>query len=190
MRSLATLFRGRRGERRLWLDLGDFRDLIRRRGAQEKWQDHGLGLLRTILHQQGLATDMFSTRQCTSWDEVEARMHGYDMLIMNVRSYTYPFALRAAKLFKQLNPDGLVLTGGMHATVALDEMEAVDAFDKICQGPGEHVIVDLVRDPSAFPRVIKGVGAKSMAEWPMIDRTLWPKPASRKLRCRSSTADR
>jgi anaerobic magnesium-protoporphyrin IX monomethyl ester cyclase len=41
-----------------------------------------------------------------------------------------------------------------------------------------------VRDPSAFPRMIQGVGAKSMAEWPMIDRTLWPKPASRKLRRR------
>jgi radical SAM superfamily enzyme YgiQ (UPF0313 family) len=29
--------------------------------------------------------------------------------------------------------------------------------------------------------VILGVGAKSMAEWPMIDRTLWPQPASKKL---------
>lgn len=184
MRSFSSLFRVRRATRRLWLDLGDFRDLIKRRGAHEKWQDHGLGLLRTILHQHGLKTRMFSTRQCANWDEVEARMHGYDMLIMNVRSYTYPFALRAAQIFKRLNPHGVVLTGGMHATVALDEMESVEAFDKICQGPGENVIVDLVRDPSAFPRVIQGVGAKSMAEWPMIDRTLWPKPASRKLRRR------
>jgi anaerobic magnesium-protoporphyrin IX monomethyl ester cyclase len=168
MRSFSSLFRG---SRRLWLDLGDFRDLVKRRGAHEKWQDHGLGLLRTILHQNGLKTHMFSTRQCASWDEVEAQMRGYDMLIMNVRSYTYPFALRAAKIFKRLNPHGVVLTGGMHATVAPDEMEEVDAFDKICQGPGENVIVDLVRDPSAFPRMIQGVGAKSMAEWPMIDRS-------------------
>ena len=69
----------------------------------------------------------------------------------------------------------------MHATVALDEMKAVPEFDQICQGPGENIIVDLVKDPRAFPRVILGTGAKSMAEWPMIDRTLWPKPASRKL---------
>ena len=41
-----------------------------------------------------------------------------------------------------------------HATVAADEMLAVPAFDNICQGPGEQVIVDLVRDqrvPAAFP---------------------------------------
>jgi radical SAM superfamily enzyme YgiQ (UPF0313 family) len=104
------------------------------------------------------------------------------MMIMNVRSYTFPVALRAAQIFKEVNPDGLVLTGGMHATVALDEMEAVPQIDKICQGPGEKVIVDLVRNPDNFPRVFLGQGARSMAEWPMIDRTLWPKPASRRLK--------
>lgn len=165
----------------LWLDLGDLGDLVNPAGPHEQWQDHGLGLLRTILHQNGVLTDLFSTRQCTSWDEVKRRLTGYEMLIMNVRSYTFPVAYRAAKLFKEVNPNGLVLTGGMHAPVALDEMEEIPEFDKICQGPGENVIVDLVTNPSAFPRVIMGVGAKSMAEWPMIDRTLWPKPASKKL---------
>jgi anaerobic magnesium-protoporphyrin IX monomethyl ester cyclase len=166
---------------RLWLDLGDLGDLVNPAGPHEQWQDHGLGLLRTILHQNGVMTDMFSTRQCTTWDEVKQRLAGYEMLIMNVRSYTFPVAYRAAKLFKEVNPNGLVLTGGMHATVALDEMEEIAEFDKICQGPGENVIVDLVKNPHDFPRVIVGAGAKSMADWPMIDRTLWPQPASKKL---------
>jgi anaerobic magnesium-protoporphyrin IX monomethyl ester cyclase len=166
---------------RLWLDLGDLGDLVNPAGPHEQWQDHGLGLLRTILHQNGVLTDMFSTRQCTTWDEVKRRLAGYEMLIMNVRSYTFPVAYRAAKLFKEVNPAGIILVGGMHATVALDEMEEIPEFDKICQGPGENIIVDLVKHPHDFPRVIMGVGAKSMAEWPMIDRTLWPKPASKKL---------
>lgn len=167
--------------KRLWLDLGDLGDLVNPAGPHEQWQDHGMGLLRTILKNNGLETDMFSTRQCTSWDEVERRMKGYDMLIMNVRSYTYPVAYRSAKIFKKVNPKGVVLTGGMHATVALDEMLSVPEFDKICQGPGENTIVNLVANPDAFERVTLGVGAKSMAEWPMIDRTMWPKPASKKL---------
>ncbi len=166
---------------RLWLDLGDLGDLVNPAGPHEQWQDHGLGLLRTILHNSGVTTDLLSTRACTSWKEVRSRLKGYEMLIMNVRSYTFPIAYRAAKLFKEVNPDGIVLTGGMHATVALDEMTAVEEFDKICQGPGENIIVDLVSHPQNFPRVILGAGAKSMAEWPAIDRTLWPKPASRKL---------
>lgn len=170
------------GTRRLFLDLGDLGDLVNPAGPHEQWQDHGLGLLRTILHNNGLMTDIASTRACRTWDEVRKAVRGYDMVMMNVRSYTFPVALRSAQIFKEENPNGIVLTGGMHATVALDEMLEVEAFDKICQGPGEGVIVDLVRDPHAFPRVILGTGAKSMAEWPVMDRELWPKPASRKLK--------
>ena len=165
----------------VWLDLGDLGDLVNPAGPHEQWQDHGLGLLRTILHQNGVMTDLLSTRACTSWEELEAQLKGYEILIMNVRSYTFPVAYRAAQIFKKVNPKGMILTGGMHATVALDEMEAISEFDRICQGPGENIIVDLVKDPKSFPRVILGVGAKSMAEWPMIDRTLWPQPASKKL---------
>jgi anaerobic magnesium-protoporphyrin IX monomethyl ester cyclase len=165
----------------VWLDLGDLGDLVNPNGPHEQWQDHGLGLLRTILDQNGIQTDVLSTRAVTSWDQLRKQLQGYKMMIMNVRSYTFPVAYRSAKVFKEANPDGLVLTGGMHATVALDEMKAVAEFDKICQGPGENVIVDLVRDPAAFPRIFMGTAAKSMADWPMIDRTLWPQPASRKL---------
>lgn len=166
----------------VWLDLGDLGDLVNPDGPHEQWQDHGLGLLRTILHQNGIETDILSTRAVTNWDQLRRQLQGYRMMLMNVRSYTYPSGLKAARMFKEINPDGLVLTGGMHATVALDEMEAVPEFDKICQGPGENVIVDLVRNPNDFPRVLLGQGSRSMAEWPMMDRTLWPKPASRRLK--------
>ncbi|MBN1967240.1 MAG: radical SAM protein, partial [Anaerolineae bacterium] len=169
------------GPKRLFLDLGDLGDLVNPAGPHEQWQDHGLGLLRTILHQNGLETDLASTRAVTSWRQLSRDLKGYNLLIMNVRSYTYPVARQAAEIFKSLNPDGMVLVGGMHATVALDEMEAIPAFDRIVQGPGENIIVDLVRDLHAFPRVNLGIGAKSMAEWPMLDRTLWPKPASKHL---------
>ncbi len=163
----------------LWLDLGDLGDLVRPRGPHEQWQDHGLGLLRTILHQNGVMTDIYSTRCATSWGQVRKNLRGYDVLLMNVRSYTFPLAYRAAKTFKELNPRGLVIAGGMHAAVALDEMLQVEEFDRICHGAGEGIIVDLVRDPLSFPRVVEGVGAASMAEWPMMDRTLWPRPHRR-----------
>jgi anaerobic magnesium-protoporphyrin IX monomethyl ester cyclase len=166
----------------VWLDLGDLGDLVNPAGPHEQWQDHGLGLLRTILHNSGIQTDLLSTRAVTDWNQLRRQLHGYQTLIMNVRSYTYPVALKAAQIFKEVNPHGLILTGGMHATVAMDEMEAVPEFDRICQGPGEQVIVDLVKDPLSFPRTFVGTGTRSMADWPMIDRTLWPQPASRRLR--------
>lgn len=166
----------------VWIDLGDLGDLVHPDGPHEQWQDHGLGLLRTILHENDIHTDILSTRAVTSWEQLREQLAGYKIALMNVRSYTYPVARKSAQIFKELNPDGLVMAGGMHATVAPDEMEEVEAFDKICQGPGENVIVDLVRNPDDFPRLLLGQGSRSMAEWPMIDRSLWPKPASRRVR--------
>jgi len=177
---MASVFtRRKRTSDILWLDLGDFGDLLNPKGKHEQWQDHGLGLLRTILHKNGIPTDLLSTRVMTSLRQLRKGMRGYRTLVMNVRSYTYPMARKAARLFKEENPGGLVLTGGMHATVASEEMKEVPEFDKICMGPGEATIVDLVRTPGAFPRIFPGRTVKSMAEWPPIDRTLWPEPGRR-----------
>src|SRR3989441_11095381 len=90
----------------LWLDLGDLGDLIKPQGADEKWQDHGLGLLRTILHRKGILTDLLSTRAMTSWNQLRKGVRGYKTLVMNVRSYSYPMARRSARIFKEENPDG------------------------------------------------------------------------------------
>ena len=164
----------------IWLDLGEFDELAAKRDPGGKWQDHGLGLLRTILHQNNVITDIASTRSVPSWDALSPSLEGYNILLMNVRSYTFPLAVTASELFKKLNPNGLVIVGGMHTMVAQDEMEAIESFDKICVGSGENTIVDLVKDPNSFPRVFQGKGTRSLADWPMIDRTLWPKPADKR----------
>lgn len=86
---------------RLWLDLGELGSLLDAKGPHEQWQDHGMGLLRTILHQNGIFTDMISARAFSSWKQIGKEMRGYEMLIMNVRSYTFPVARTAAKLFNR-----------------------------------------------------------------------------------------
>ena len=72
-------------EKIVWVDLGDLGDLVNPAGPHEQWQDHGLGLLRTILHQNGVMTDLLSTRAITSWDQLKPQLKGYEMMIMNVR---------------------------------------------------------------------------------------------------------
>lgn len=158
------------------MDLGDFGNFLSPQVNTEMWQDHGSGILRTILHKNGIMTDIVSMRSMQGIGDLALALQGYDMLIMNVRSYTYPFAKQAAELFKQFNPDGLVITGGMHATVAADEMQAVPEFDYICSGSGEEIICDLIKNPKSFSRLVQGIGSPSLSDWPMIDRTLWPNP--------------
>lgn len=162
--------------KRLWLDLGDFGVFLQPSLGTEAWQDHGSGLLRTILHKNNLFTEVASLRNMTGWGDAALAMMKYDMLLMNVRSYTFPQAKKAAELFKQLNPNGIVIVGGIHATVAPHEMEPIKDFDYICSGSGEETIVELVRDPKSFSRNVQGIGSASIDEWIDIDRTLWPNP--------------
>src|SRR5262245_36569807 len=167
--------------KRLWLDLGPPGTFSRFRRAAgfEFWQDHGMGLLLTILRQQNNAIDGFSLRSVRSWRTLGLRLRNYDQLYLNVRSYTFPFARKAAEIFKLANPRGIVIAGGIHATVAGEEMERVSAFDHICKGSGEGIIADLAHDPHSFPRMIAAGTQKPQHSWTMIDRTLWPNPGMR-----------
>jgi hypothetical protein len=92
--------------RRLWLDMGDLGDLVNPAGPHEQWQDHGLGLLRTLMHQAGLMTDIASTRAVTSWRQLRSQIKDYDVVFMNVRSYTFPGACKSAEIFKEVNQIG------------------------------------------------------------------------------------
>lgn len=161
----------------LWLDLGHFSQLIKPNGPHEQWQDHGLGLLRTVCHRAGVKTDVASLRAVSNWHQAEKVFNGYDVLCMNVRSYNLSQAKKAARLFKERNKDSVVIVGGMHATIAPDEMLAVEYFDVVCCGPGEEVIVDILRNPRDQPRRVAGKGVETLDHWPRLDRELWPKPA-------------
>jgi radical SAM superfamily enzyme YgiQ (UPF0313 family) len=165
--------------RTLFVDMGPFGGLLGHHGPNQIdmfWSDHGVGLLRTILKEAHVDTDIVSTRLCSNWTEFWPQLIGYDTIIMNVRSYRFGPAKMIARAFKDMNPDGIVLVGGMHASVAPEDMEAVEEFDHICKGPGEKVIVDLVKNPGDFPKIFDGPKSARMEDWPRMDRTLWPRP--------------
>ena len=160
--------------KRLWLDIGKPGSLFTN---LEYIQDHAVGLLMTILKNAGIEISLASTRNIVLKRQLVRKFQNVDILIMSVLSFHYPFAVKCAKLFKKVNPGGIVIVGGLHVSVAIDEMIKVKEFDYICKGPGEKIICSLVTEPEKYPRVIEGNGEKSMAKWPFIDRTLWPKPA-------------
>lgn len=160
----------------VWVDMGDIGAFYSSGVNLDMWQDHGLGVLRTIMHNAGIQTELISLRALHSWEELGPVIADYDIVLMNVRSYTFPMATNTAKIYKQVNPKGIVIAGGMHATVALNEMVPIKDFDYIVQGGGENTICDIVRDPKSFTRVVRGISSASLSEWPQIDRTLWPNP--------------
>lgn len=163
--------------KRLFLEADELGQWLIPHGPHERWSDHGMGLLMTIAHEHGYPIDSMTLKSMHSWAEYRMVVKGYDVLAMNVRSWRYIYAKRAAEIFKMVNPNGQVWVGGMHATVALPEMDAVPEFDVIVQGNGEGAWLDLLANGGSSERLVCGHlrGFESMDDRPWIDRTLWPR---------------
>lgn len=159
----------------LWLDLGEFGKMNCFGSPLEQFQDHGLGLLRTVCARSGLNTRVASLRAMSDWDQFDQAIRNLDVLCLNVRSYNLTLAMEAARRFKKVNKDGRIVTGGMHATIAPEEMLGCEDFDVVCSGSGENLIVDIIKAGSG-PREISGIGVRELDQLPWLDRELWPRP--------------
>lgn len=144
--------------------------------SSDLWQDHGLGLLRTVANQAGWKTFVLSTKNYLSAIEIVQDLKCFDLIIMNVRTYNLIQAQEISTLFKKENSQGKVLVGGMHALVSLDDMKAHPDFDHICVNGDHETLLEILNTLSTVDRVIYGNQAKSMDSWPIIDRHFWPKP--------------
>ena len=144
-------------------------------GAHECWQDHGAGMLLTLARDAGYAFDVLSLKALHSWGEFRMKVKGYDLLTMNVRSWRYIYAKKAAEIFKSVNPDSQVWVGGMHATVAPEETQSVPEFDVIVSREAEQTWLDLLRSGGSEQRVLTGRGVSDLDSLPFVDRELWPR---------------
>jgi radical SAM superfamily enzyme YgiQ (UPF0313 family) len=146
--------------------------------STDLWQDHGLGLLRTVVDNAGFGSFVLTTRNYTAVAEIAKDLSAFEVVIMNVRSYNYVQAKDISTAFKERNPQGKVLVGGMHTLVSLEDITSHPAFDHICVGGGEESILDMLRALPDLERVTMGKESKSMDSWPRINRRLWPKPVN------------
>ena len=139
---------------------------------------HGLGLQRTVVAKAGFSSFVLTTRNYTHATEIVKDVRAFDLVIMNVRSYNFIQAKDISTLFKEANPAGKVMVGGMHTLVSLADMTSHDAFDYICVGGGEGSILEMLHALPKLERITIGQESKSMDSWPKINRHLWPKPVN------------
>lgn len=162
---------------RLFLEADEIGQWQRPHSVHERWSDHGAGLLLTLANQRGYPMESMTLKAMHSWAEFRMAIKGVNVLAMNVRSWRYIYAKRAAEIFKSVNPNGQVWVGGMHATVALQEMIAVPEFDVIVSGAGEGTWLELLENGGSSERILQGHcrGFENLDNHPWIDRTLWPR---------------
>lgn len=161
-----------------WVDLGcgDVGLWYRQHSLHELFGDHGMGLLLTIAREQGHNIDVIPMQLLHSWAEYRMAVKPYDVICMNVRSWRYSYAVKAARIAKSANPNIQVWVGGFHATVARHEMEEITEFDVIVSKEAEGTFLKLLEDGGSKERFIEGDVGKycDMDELPYIDREVWP----------------
>ncbi len=165
-----------------FIDLGPWGIGLQTNGlSTEHWQDHGIGLLRTVLYNEGITSCVYSTKNYKKADEIAIDISKNEIIIMNVRTYNFHIAKEIAIEYKKINPKGLIYVGGMHASVDLKSMVDFKEFDKISVGVGVNQILKLIKEPQNTERVSYSNEKYTMDEMPWINRNLWPKMYSSKL---------
>lgn len=157
----------------LWMSLDDAGQFISRR---KPYVNHAIGLLRTVLHNADINTDLKDLRYVWTKKQVRDRVRGYDTLLMSIMTFNFKYAVTVARIFKECNPNGRVIVGGVHASVDLAQMINTKEFDTVIQGPGENVIVDMINNLCEGQTYVTKHLNNSLNSWPTINRSLCSSP--------------
>lgn len=110
-------------------------------------------LLKSPIHNENFArhkiVDMGILQQLSLEEVVSSflskfDMCAYDILLVSSLSNTHSAAMRVIRAYKQYNPTGFVIVGGIHPTVAPEETIRQDGIDAICIGEGEEALIELL----------------------------------------------
>ena len=87
-----------------------------------------------------------NNRSHSAWVEFKEKLINFspDILGISVTTQTYPSAVKAAEIAKELNEDLIVVVGGPHPTVMPAETLAEPCFDAVVRGEGEYTMLDCV----------------------------------------------
>jgi len=143
------------------------------KGMEAGWISHGLAHLSSAAKAQGFAVDLIDLRALSSWDHFREvfRERDPDVVGLTMMSVDYNPVMQAVEVIKEVKPDTVVVVGGPHPTLALDEVAANEKVDYIVTNEGEITFPRLLRAlEEGHPppeRVLRG-------EMPVLDDLPFP----------------
>jgi len=107
---------------------------------------HGLGYLSAVLKREGHQTSLIYLQRQLPRDaflaEVEA--HNPDLVGFSSTTHQHPYVEKCARWLKEEHPDLLIVSGGVHPTLAPEQVVTNEAIDIICVGEGEYTLLELM----------------------------------------------
>ncbi len=117
------------------------------KGMEAGWVSHGLAHISAAAKAQGFDIDLIDLRALKGWDDfrAEIRRRRPDVLGFTMMSVDYDPVMQSVDIVKEELPQSVVVVGGPHPTLALDEVAQNPKIDYIVTHEGEITFPKLLR---------------------------------------------
>ena len=148
------------------------------KGMEESWISHGLCSISAYAKKAGYPVELIDLRCLKNWRHLKRIISDTkpDVVGVTMMSVDYNPALESIRIIKQVSPKTIVVVGGPHPTLRLEEIEKEKHIDHIITGEGEISFTELLGDiqqRKQSPRVIQGMVSEELDALPFVDRELF-----------------
>jgi len=104
----------------------------------------GLAYIAACLEKENFEVEILDpTFESLEYAENRLKKTDYDMLGVSCYTMNYNKGLRFAGIAKRMNPNCVIVFGGVHPTILADEVISEKFVDIVCVGEGEETMVEL-----------------------------------------------
>jgi len=106
---------------------------------------HGIGYLSAVLKNAGYQTRLFYLDKPWDDEQLIEDVKGFSpgLIGLSGTTHQFPYLVKLAKTLKLAFPQTLIICGGIHATLAPEDVLSHPGIDIVCIGEGEKAIVAL-----------------------------------------------
>jgi anaerobic magnesium-protoporphyrin IX monomethyl ester cyclase len=109
------------------------------KGMEAGWVSHGLAHLSSAAKAQGFSVDLIDLRALSGWEAFaqELRQRQPDVAALTMMSVDYNPATETARVIKEVLPETVVVVGGPHPTIMVEEVAEIPHVDYVITREGE-----------------------------------------------------
>ena len=138
---------------------------------------HGLCSISAYAKREGFDIELIDIRQLQGWEHFKQEITDRNPHVvgLSMRSFDFNMVMKAVDIIKNCNSRIITVVGGVHPTIATDEVAANENIDYIITGEGEISFTNLLKKiekGQSDERIIRGI-PPDLDQLPFDDRELY-----------------
>ncbi len=147
------------------------------KNQEANFMPHGVASISAYLKSKGHEVGMIDMRRLKDWEHFEQTILQSTANVFGISSMSvdYGASEKAAAMIKKLTPSSIVIIGGVHPTVATEEVLRNPSFDYVITGEGEYSLNYLLEQLEQNKRLDRLIISESVdiAMLPWVDRDIF-----------------